>query len=268
MRRARQAASAAGLLLLVAALTMFSSPTPAKAQDSAITVAIAAGEGIAVVNGENRVEGDSFNVTITFSEDIGTTFTHSDITASNADTITTADLTTDTAGLVFTLTVRPTAGFSGDLTLQVGAGVATDASSKANAQSNLFTAAVTVKSACITGGAVPAAAPDLAGDCAVLLGLHDQLTGSATLSPAWSVTTAIGSWQGITVWISRVITLNLHQSSLDGTLPAQLGHLSELTQLYLNDNRLTRYDPRRVGQPQQAGGADPAPKRSHRCDPR
>ena len=117
-------------------------------------MAIAAGEGIAVVNGENRAEGDSFNVTITFSEDIGTTFTHSDITASNADSITAADLTTDTAGLVFTLTVRPTAGFSGDLTLQVGAGVATDASSKANAQSNLFTAAVTVKSACINGGAV------------------------------------------------------------------------------------------------------------------
>ena len=176
MRRARHAASAAGLLLLlVAALTLFSSPTPAKAQDSDITVAIAAGVGIAVVNGENRVEGDSFNVTITFSEDIGTTFTHSDITASNADTITAADLTTDTAGLVFTLTVRPTAGFSGDLTLQVGAGVATDTGSKANAQSNLFTAAVTVKSACITGGAVPAAAPDLAGDCAVLLVLQSQI---------------------------------------------------------------------------------------------
>ena len=248
MSRARQAASAAGLLLLlVAALTLFSSPTPAKAQDSAITVAIAAGEGIAVVNGENRVEGDSFNVTITFSEDIGTTFTHSDITATNADTITAADLTTDTAGLVFTLTIRPTAGFSGDLTLQVGAGVATDASSKANAESNLFTAEVTVKSACITGGAVPAAAPDLAGDCAVLLDLHDQLTGSATLSPAWSVTTAIESWQGITVWISRVITLNLLGSSLDGTLPAQLGQLSELTQLYLNDNRLTGTIPAELG---------------------
>ena len=180
----------------MAALTLFSSPTPAGAQDAEITVTIAAGEGIAVVNGENRVEGDSFNVTITFSEDIGTTFTHSDITATNAETITAADLTTDTAGLVFTLTVRPTAVFSGDLTLQVGAAVATDASSKANAESNLFTAAVTVKSACITGGAVPAAAPDLAGDCAVLLGLHDDLVGTATLSPAWSASTSIATWQG------------------------------------------------------------------------
>ena len=248
MRRARQAVSAVGLLLLlVAALTLFSSPTPAKAQDSAITVAIAAGEGIAAVNGENRAEGDSFNVTITFSEDIGTTFTHSDITASNADTITAADLTTDTAGLVFTLTVRPTAGFSGDLTLQVGSGMATDASSKANAQSNLFTAAVTVKSACITGGAVPAAAPDLAGDCAVLLDLHDQLTGSATLSPAWSVTTAIGSWQGITIRDSRVGDLELARSSLDGTLPAQLGQLSGLTELYLNSNQLTGTIPAELG---------------------
>ena len=248
MRRARHAASAAGLLLLlVAALTLFSSPTPAKAQDSAITVAIAAGEGIAVVNGENRVEGDSFNVTITFSEDIGTTFTHSDVTASNADTITAADLTTDTAGLVFTLTVRPTAGFSGDLTLQVGAGVATDADSRANAQSNLFTAAVTVKSACITGGAVAASAPDLAGDCAVLLDLHDQLTGSATLSPAWSVTTAIGSWQGITIRDSRVGDLELARSSLDGTLPAELGQLSGLTELYLNSNQLTGTIPAELG---------------------
>ena len=251
MRRARQAVFAAGLpmlaVLLCAALTLFSSPTPATAQESPIPVSITAGDGIVVVNGENRVEGGSFKVTITFSEDIGTTFTHSDITASNADTITAADLTTDTAGLVFTLTVRPTAGFSGDLTLQVGAGVATDASSKANAQSNLFTAAVTVKSACITGGAVQADAPDLAGDCAVLLDLHNQLTGSAILSPAWSVTTAIGSWQGITVRNSRVATLDLLRASLDGILPAQLGQLSELTQLYLHGNRLTGTIPAELG---------------------
>ena len=234
-------------VLLCAALTLFSSPTPATAQESPIPVSITAGDGIVVVNGENRVEGGSFKVTITFSEDIGTTFTHSDITASNADTITAADLTTDTAGLVFTLTVRPTAGFSGDLTLQVGAGVATDASSKANAQSNLFTAAVTVKSACITGGAVQADAPDLAGDCAVLLDLHNQLTGSAILSPAWSVTTAIGSWQGITVRNSRVGTLQLIRLSLDGTLPAELGQLSGLTELYLNGNQITGTIPAELG---------------------
>ena len=247
MSCARQAASAAALFLMVVAVTLFSSPTPAGAQEAEIAVAIAAGVGTAVVNGENRVEADSFKVTITFSEDIGTTFTHSDITASNADTIAAGDLATDTAGLVFTLTIRPTAGFSGDLTLQVGAGVATDTSSKGNAQSNLFTAAVTVKSACITGGAVPATAPDLAGDCAVLLGLHDDLVGTATLSPAWSVSTSIDTWQGITVQDSRVYEIGLSHSMLNGSIPVKLGSLDQVVQLALNENELTGGIPSELG---------------------
>ena len=233
--------------LLWATLTLFSSPTPAMAQDADITVAITAGEGIDVVNGENRVDGDSFNVTITFSEDIGTTFTHSDITSTNAETIITADLTTDTAGLVFTVTVRPTDGFSGDLTLQVAAGVANDASNKANEASNTFTATITMKSACITGGAVAASAPELASDCAVLLDLHDDLVGTATLSPAWSVSTSIDAWQGITVQDSRIYEIGLSGAMLDGTIPENLGGLDYLRRLDLSHNDLTGSIPEELG---------------------
>ncbi len=213
------------------------------------TVTIVGADGVVVEGGVNLVKGGSFDVTVTFSSDIGTSFDHTDITLTNAQAPTAADVMTATAGTVYTVTVRPTSGFNGTLTVQVPAGAAQDASNQNSQASNVFTATVTVQSACVTGGAVPAGDEyaDLARDCEILLGLHDTLVGTATLTPAWSVNTDINSWQGIAVEGNRVDRVGLASLGLNGTIPAELGSLSALTELDLSDNQLTGGIPTQLG---------------------
>ena len=119
------------------------------------TVTIAGGEGVTVVEEVNQVDGAAFDVLITFSAAVGDTFEHTDITLTHAQTLTTTDIITSTSGLTYTATIRPTAGFTGAFTVQVPADVAQDASNQDNQASNVFTATVTVQSACVTGGAGP-----------------------------------------------------------------------------------------------------------------
>ena len=213
------------------------------------TVTITGGDGIVVVGGDNQVNGASFDVTITFSENVGATFDHTDITVTNAQSLTATDVNASTAGLIYTATIRPTAGFSGAVTVQVPAAAAQNASNEGNQASNVLSATATMQSACVTGGAVPAGDEyaDLARDCATLLGLHDELVGSATLSPAWSVSTPILTWQGISLEAMRVSHLLLEQQGLTGSLPAALGDLDGLTQLSLLDNTLTGEIPSELG---------------------
>ena len=89
--------------------------------------------------------------------------------------------------------------------------------------------------------AVPSAAsnPGLVTDCEALLAARDTLAGSGTLN--WSRSTAIGSWDGVTVDGSplRVTKLNLRDSQLTGTIPPELSGLTSLETLALGGNRLT-----------------------------
>ena len=213
------------------------------------TVTIAGAGGVVVVGGANQVNGASFDVTITFSENVGATFDHTDITVTNAQSLTATDVSASTAGLIYTATIRPTAGFSGAVTVQVPAAAAQNASNEGNQASNVFSATATMQSACVTGGAVSAGDEyaELARDCATLLGLHDELVGSATLSPAWSVSTPILTWQGINLEAMRVSQLLLEQQGLTGSLPAALGDLDGLTQLSLWGNTLTGEIPSELG---------------------
>ena len=214
-----------------------------------LTVTITGGDGVVVVDGGNQVNGASFDVTITFSESVGTTFDHTEITVTNGESLAATDFITSTSGLIYTATVRPTAGFSGAVTVQVPAAAAQNASNEGNQASNVFSATATMQSACVTGGAVSAGDEyaELARDCATLLGLHDELVGSATLSPAWSVSTDIDSWQGINLEAMRVSHLQLERKGLTGSLPAALGDLDGLTQLSLLDNTLTGEIPSELG---------------------
>ena len=214
-----------------------------------LTVTITGGDGVVVVDGGNQVNGASFDVTITFSESVGTTFDHTEITVTNGESLAATDFITSTAGLIYTATIRPTAGFSGAVTVQVPAAAAQNASNEGNQASNVFSATATMQSACVTGGAVSAGDEyaELARDCATLLGLHDTLVGSATLSPAWSVSTDIDSWQGINLEAMRVSHLQLERKGLTGSLPAALGDLDGLTQLSLLDNTLTGEIPSELG---------------------
>ena len=89
--------------------------------------------------------------------------------------------------------------------------------------------------------AVPGAAshPGLVADCEALLAARDTLAGSGTLN--WSGSTAIASWDGVTVDGSplRVTSLVLSDSQLTGTIPPELGNLNNLERLSLTRNQLT-----------------------------
>ena len=93
----------------------------------------------------------------------------------------------------------------------------------------------------------PANNPGLMLDCKALLKAKDTLAGTATLD--WSVDAAITGWEGVTVAGTprRVNKVLLSDESLSGTIPAELGDLSELTHLYLSSNALTGEIPRELG---------------------
>ena len=96
-------------------------------------------------------------------------------------------------------------------------------------------------SECSAGVAVANAAnnPGLVSDCDALLAARDALADAGTLN--WSGSTAIGSWDGVTVSGSplRVTNLALHESQLTGTIPPELGSLANLHELHLWGNQLS-----------------------------
>ena len=95
-------------------------------------------------------------------------------------------------------------------------------------------------SACASGGAVPDAAnnPGLVADCEALLAGMDTLRGTVDLN--WSADTLITDWDGIiSIYRRDRITWIALEKGLDGTIPAELGGLTELSQLSLVNNKLT-----------------------------
>ena len=91
---------------------------------------------------------------------------------------------------------------------------------------------------CASMGAVadPANNPGLVSDCAALLAARDTLVGTATLD--WAAETPIADWDGVTVNGTplRVTRLILPGRQLSGEIPAELGDLTNLQRLSLNDN--------------------------------
>ena len=91
---------------------------------------------------------------------------------------------------------------------------------------------------CASMGAVadPANNPGLVSDCAALLAARDTLVGTATLD--WAAETPIADWDGVTVNGTplRVTRLILPRRQLSGEIPSELGNLTNLQRLYLNDN--------------------------------
>ena len=104
-------------------------------------------------------------------------------------------------------------------------------------------------SACPVGRAVPDAAsnPGLVSDCKALLASRDTLVGTATLN--WSADRPMTEWGGVTVegTPSRVTALDISAHQLSGTIPPELGSLSDLTRLKLVANRLTGAIPAELG---------------------
>ena len=104
-------------------------------------------------------------------------------------------------------------------------------------------------SACAAGSAIasPADHPELVADCDALLEAKDQLRGAAALN--WSADLALSSWTGVTVSGSprRVTSLRLANRQFDGTIPPELGDLSQLQLLDLGRNRLSGAIPAELG---------------------
>ena len=100
---------------------------------------------------------------------------------------------------------------------------------------------VATSSACYMGTVVPnvSAKPILARDCEILLSVRDTLAGTSTLN--WSASTTISTWDGVTLrWdVDGVQSLYLTDRDLNGSIPAGLGELENLTRLDLDENRLT-----------------------------
>ncbi len=88
----------------------------------------------------------------------------------------------------------------------------------------------------------------LTNDCEVLLGGMDTLRGEGNLD--WSDDTSIMDWSGVEVSGDpmRVTEIRLsNNGDLDGTIPASLGYLGELVNLYLNGNALSGMIPGSLG---------------------
>ena len=84
---------------------------------------------------------------------------------------------------------------------------------------------------CSTGSAVsnPAANPGLVADCTALLAANQGWGGTLN----WSTQRPMSQWEGVTLGgsPSRVTELSLSQEGLSGSIPAELGSLTELLRL-------------------------------------
>ena len=89
---------------------------------------------------------------------------------------------------------------------------------------------------CSWGRVVPApmANPGLVQDCEALLAIRDKLAGRGSLN--WNTDTSIRQWEGVVLhgFPLRVHGLDLSFNVLTGTLPPELGQLTELRRLDLS----------------------------------
>ena len=89
--------------------------------------------------------------------------------------------------------------------------------------------------------------PGLVSDCAVLIPGRDTLRGTADLN--WKYGLPIDDWEGVTVGpgTNRVVKLDLRNKGLTGSVPPELGGLTQLRVLNLAHNRLTGAVPGELG---------------------
>lgn len=101
-----------------------------------------------------------------------------------------------------------------------------------------------------TAKGTPRACPDgiELGDCRILLAVRDTLVGGGT-ALNWKTSLPVEEWNGVELRRStgRVVELRLGGQGLSGTVPAELGNLSELTDLWLSNNSLTGTIPPQLG---------------------
>ncbi|NJO17176.1 MAG: hypothetical protein HC877_15960 [Thioploca sp.] len=85
-------------------------------------------------------------------------------------------------------------------------------------------------------------------ECEALIALYSSTNGSNWRdSNNWNVTNTPCSWAGVACRSGHVLHLYLSNNQLSGSIPSQLGNLSQLEQLYLYSNQLTSSIPSELG---------------------
>ena len=86
-------------------------------------------------------------------------------------------------------------------------------------------------------------------DYNVLVTLYNSTDGDNWQDNSnWLSNEPVSNWHGITVEGSRVTRINFNNNSLSGTLPAEIGNLDSLEQLYINHNNgITGSIPSEIG---------------------
>ena len=113
--------------------------------------------------------------------------------------------------------------------------------------------------ACVgmVGLTVEGQAQDLAGDRQALMALYNATDGpNWANNENWSTDEPLDSWHGVGLEDGRVTGLNLFENQLMGSIPTELGQLSQLTFLSLIGNQLTGEIPPELGQLSQLESLD------------
>ena len=87
--------------------------------------------------------------------------------------------------------------------------------------------------------------PGIVHDCEALLASRDVLGGGKSLN--WSEDISIGEWEGVLIVHGRVANLQIPKEGLTGTIPSELGSLTNLQWLELTSNQLTGEIPAELG---------------------
>jgi Leucine-rich repeat (LRR) protein len=84
--------------------------------------------------------------------------------------------------------------------------------------------------------------------CEALVALYNSTDGANWSNNFdWNVTNTPCSWSGVTCSAGQVTEISLSYNDLNGSIPSELGNLSQLTSLYLTDNQLTGSIPTELG---------------------
>ena len=85
-------------------------------------------------------------------------------------------------------------------------------------------------------------------ECEALVALYQSTNGAGWYhNDNWLVSSTVDSWYGITISSGHVDKIGLGNNNLSGSIPLQLGNLSNLTYLYLYDNQLSGSIPLQLG---------------------
>lgn len=85
-------------------------------------------------------------------------------------------------------------------------------------------------------------------ECEALVALYNSTNGAGwTYSTNWLVTKTVDDWYGVTVYFGHVIYLYLSSNQLTGSIPPDLGNLSNLYILRLDANQLIGSIPHELG---------------------